>query len=103
MVDPLELLKVTFVGGVVNDNVPCSTTSVMVDKFVSASLTDNNFVPVKSKEDGDADVLAVAVIDVLLVELMGVPLKLLIGASLVPVTVNVSVVVDVAPLASLTS
>ena len=98
MLFPVLALKVTLLGAKVKESVPCSTVSVIDERLDSLSVTDNSLVPVKSTA-----VLIAVLTDVVLVELMAVALKWLIGASLVPVTVMVSVFVLVAPLVSLTS
>ncbi len=98
MLLPVLGVRFTTLGGVVNDKTPCSTSSVMVLRFESTSVTVSNLVPVKSMA-----VLDGVVTDVDAVELIGVPLNWLTGASLAPVTATVSVLVTVAPLASFTS
>ena len=98
MVLPELALSVTEAGTEVNDSVPCSTSSVMVLRLVSASPTDSSLLPVKSMA-----VLTAVLTEVDVVALIVTPLNWLIGASLLPVTVIVRVVVAVAPLVSLTS
>ena len=92
---PLFALKVTLPGVDVNDSVPCSTVRVMDARLVSASATERSRVPVKSMA-----VLTAVVNVVEPVELIAVPLSWLIGGSLVPVTLIVSEVTEVAPLVS---
>ena len=57
-------------GAVVKDSVPCSTSRVMLLRLLSASATESSLVPAKS-----IAVLTAVVTEVVLVELMGVPLK----------------------------
>ena len=79
-------------------SVPCSTVSVTDAKSLSASATEIAFTPVKIKSVLMAVVRVV--VDVLEKD---APFNWLTGGSFVPLTVNVKVVVDVAPRLSVSS
>ena len=100
MVDPEDALRLTLVGDDVNDNVPLSTWMVIELKLVSASDTLSSLLLAELKSMAVSFAVVTVVVDE---ELIAVPLKLLTGGSFAPVMLNVMVVVDVAPAASLTS
>ncbi len=77
---------------------PCSTVKVTEDRSVSASVTDKAFEPVNVKS-----VLMAVVSVVVEVPEKDVPFSLFTGGSLLPLTVKVSVVVEVAPRLSVNS